>query len=245
MSTPIGSFFRVSLLFLLCVTVPSSLAQATSVRLLSLSEIRDQADTVIVGLVVSVSTRLSPQGKMIWTDYEVVVEETLAGPVRESPTIVSFAGGQYGGRAVTIHGMPQLVVGERYVLFLHPQDDIMTATIGWGQGIFESVDISDKAGGSRTVLLSYDGLPLYLDQDKQLFRGAPVQVQAGKLVSRPLQQSRPPELERAPNPIVYDAEGNVIPQETVKLRRAAAVQEPHFATLDDLRLFLQDAVDEE
>ena len=247
MSAPIGFFFRVSLLFLLCVTVPSSLAQATSVLPLSLSEIRDQADTVIVGLVVSVSTRLSPQGKMIWTDYEVVVEETLAGPVRESPTIVSFAGGQYGGRAVTIHGMPQLVVGERYVLCLHLQDDIMTATIGWGQGIFKSVDVQDKAGGSRTVLLSYDGLPLYRDQDKQLVRGAPVQIQDGKLVSLPL-PSQHLRGERAPDPIIYDAEGNIIPQETMESQFSAASlsdTEPDFATLDDLRLFLQEAADEE
>ena len=201
---------------------------------------------------------------MIWTDYEVVVEETLAGPVRESPTIVSFAGGQHENQFIEIHGMPELVVGERYILFLHPQSNIMSASIGWGQGILESVDIEDAAG-SRTVLLSYDGRPLQTDQNNQLVRGAPVQVQDGKLVSLPPQQLRG---ERAPDPIVYDADGNVIPQDIMESQFSAASlpetepafatlmesqfsaaslpeTEPAFASLDDLRLFLQEKADEE
>lgn len=231
--------FTILLLFVSWWITPwQSSSMATSVRRLTLAELREQAESVIVGVVTSISTRTSSEGKMVWTDYEIAVQETLAGQERESPTVVSFAGGQYGSSSIGVVGIPQLEQGERYVLFLLPENNFVSATVGWGQGIFRSVDI-DANSDSQTVLISYDGEPLQVNPQEQLFRGSPVKVQNESLVPLPSRRLSTPEDVSEMDPIVYDAKGNVIPQPPSESEsNVAAVAERHFATIDDVRSFL-------
>ena len=136
--------------------------------------------------------------------------------------------------SVGIVGVPVLEQGKRYVLFLFPPGPLASAAVGWGQGIFHVVDTT-VGSAARTVLVSYDGEPLQLDSSGMLIRGSPIQVEdGGRLAVLPAQESP-----RAPEPLVYDADGNQVsqpPQQPSSL--AAQISERNFATLDDLREFL-------
>ena len=78
---------------------------------------------------------------------------------------------------------------------------MVSATVGWGQGIFRVEDVTVGAT-PKTVLISYDLEPLELDEQGRLFRGTQVENRGGQLRSL-----EPPvqEFPRAPEPTVYDA----------------------------------------
>ena len=88
-------FARVGLL--LALLFFSFTVNAVRVSRLSLTEVRDQASSIIVATVVSKETRIGPQAKMMWTDYELEVEEGLLGVIQPGPRTLSFAGGVSGG----------------------------------------------------------------------------------------------------------------------------------------------------
>jgi len=217
--------------FLVCLSAPS---EATRVKRLSLSQLSERADSVILGRVLAISTHVGPEGKMVWTDYDIMVEETLAGTPKSGVTRVSFAGGKSGNLSIGIVGVPKLEQGQRYVLFLFPPGPLASAAVGWGQGIFNVVETT-VGSSARTVLVSYDREPLQLDSSGMLMRGSPINVGESGRLTVPSAQESP----RAPEPQVYDANGKPVsqpPQQPAQV--AAQISERNFATLDDLREFL-------
>jgi len=221
-------FLLAGLVLAVC-SVPSN---ATRVRRLTLTEIREKADAVVVGVVTAVSTRTDSDRKMVWTDYEINVEETLLGAEKDKRIMVSFAGGTDGDLSIGIVGIPRLQQGKRYVLCLFPQGTFASATVGWGQGIFFVVDTTIDSH-SRTVLISYDHEPLEVDPTGKLLRGARVAVADGALRTLPTQRSDIEMSPRASEPVVYDAEGKQIPRAPVQREAPVArVTERRFATLD-------------
>lgn len=207
---------------------------------LSLDQLRAKADAVILGVVETVSVRVGATGQMVWTDYEIAVEATLHGPDQGARAVVSFAGGAAGGLDVGIAEIPTLEVGQRYVLFLMPEGDFISGPVGWGQGIYRVVDaeVSDQA---RQLLISADGESLALGATGRLERGPAVQVIDGTLRQKPTERAAYDPEAPAPEPVTTDAHGHPVPQPTPgaapqALRPAA---QPDFATLHDLRRFLQ------
>jgi len=235
----LASTFVVALFFV-------QLAEAR-VKRLSLTDIRDQADRVVVGVVSGVSPRVGPQRKMVWTDYEIQVEEVLLGNTDDETVTISFAGGEAGGLSIGVTGVPRLVNGNRYVLFLLPDNNFVSATIGWGQGVYELKDV-ELDGEKLAVLISYDGEPLELSPQNELLRSQVVAVDGDRLQLRPGGQSRR-EL-RASEPKILDADGNPVVQPApVPVSPPLPLNQRQFASLGDLRLFvsgdLSEAQDEE
>jgi hypothetical protein len=226
----------VSLMGSLAFALVSTPSVATKVQLLTLSQINTVAESVVVGVVTTTSTRADADRKMVWTDYQLTIQETLRGPRQDATMRVSFAGGTTGGLSIGIVGSPRLEQGKRYVLFLFPQSSMVSATVGWGQGIFRVEDVT-VGTTPKTVLISYDLQPLELDQQGRLFRGTPVENRGGQLRSM-----EPPvqEFPRASEPTVYDAQGRPVPQPPQQAAVApSAVTDRSFATLDDLRQFVR------
>jgi len=228
---------------LACVWI--SPACALTIQRLTLSEIRDQADLVIVGTVQSSSTRVGPAAKMVWTDYLIAAEETLLGEEAAALLPVSFAGGQAEGLDIGIPGMPHLETGQRYVLFLLPDDIFFAPTVGWGQGIYRVVDV-DVDGLVQQVLISHDREPIEVTDEGGLSRGRPVAVKDGSLTWAIRARTETEASLRAPEPVVHDWAGKVIPQQILSI----AVDEPVissaiFADLEDLRKFLAEESQEE
>jgi len=222
-------------------------AHATRVRKLTLTQTRDQADTVLLGTVNAVTTRAGAGGKMVWTDYQVTIEELLLGAPGSSAaeaTTVSFAGGRHGALDVGILGVPQLEVSQRYVLFLLARDNYPSATVGWGQGIYKVLEIVIDAV-RRTVLLSYNRQPLELDADGALFRGSPIVVNDQGWQALSMQREDFDASPKAFEPLILDAAGKPIPQVlTPPQTSAVPIADRDFADVSHLRQFLSGELQE-
>jgi glycine betaine/choline ABC-type transport system substrate-binding protein len=70
----------VSLMGSLALALVSTPSVATKVQLLTLSQINTVAESVVVGVVTTTSTRADADRKMVWTDYQLTIQETLRGP---------------------------------------------------------------------------------------------------------------------------------------------------------------------
>jgi hypothetical protein len=218
------------------------LVHAVRVQRLSLTEVRERADGIIVVHVSSESTRVGDGAKMVWTDYQVQVNETLAGDPSEGTRTISFAGGYAKGLEVGIADVPRLQVGKRYVLFLLPEGrPWATPTIGWGQGIFEL--ITDPSAAVES-LVSYDGEPLELTASG-IRRGARIGArnrESGVLVVGDNADREPKEAE----PMALDPYGNVIEQPPRPVPETVVTpKEGELASLDDLRRFVRGELPED
>lgn len=230
-------------LALIAIAVTTAMtSNAATVRRLQLDEIRAKAESVFVGEIVGVSTRLGNDGRMVWTDYAIEVGETLAGHDAGPRTTLSFAGGTLPELSIGIPGVPELYEGNHYVFFIEPKPDSPTAmmpmpTVGWGQGLYRIARIDKDDGSSSTALVSVDGEPLEISTDGRLARGAQVRITGGRIIAtesairdgaatrmRPSFFESPDGTVRviAPTPAPVD----------IAVRTART-----FATLDDLRLF--------
>ena len=244
----------------LLVIAALSPAHALRVKRLSLEQLRQHAHSVVLGTVVESSVRPGDKS-MLWTDYTIAVEETLAGSPRSTDDrgtndrstndriTVSFAGGELQGQRVGILHAPTLIVGERYVLFLLPDRPYAVPTVGWGQGIYRIVDaeLDSQDQDQRQVLISADGEPLEIDSGK-LTRGPKLQMEqtaSGHMRLRlpPAQTlGRSDYFQKADSPTVFDADGNqrsLSPTAASPQRRIIRPAQREFATLDNLRTFIQ------
>lgn len=218
----------------LALTIPCS---AATVRRMTLTEIRDSADRIVVGVVFEKSTRVGETGKMVWTDYRINVVEILKGEQQGQFVTLSFAGGQSGDLDTGVVGVPVLEIGTQYLFFVDDERLVPAPTIGWGQGLFEFVEA--KVGGrDMTVLLSHEGEALQMTAGGSITRGPRMMVRDGELIA--LQSSRG---QRMASPIVLNADGSVVPA-----RRPAPVLSskaaPRFASLGDVRQFARDKIRE-
>ncbi|MBI2212065.1 MAG: hypothetical protein HYU52_00315 [Acidobacteria bacterium] len=221
------------------IAVPN---QAATVRRLDLDEVRSRAESVFTGQVVGVTAKLGNDGKMVWTEYQIDVEESLAGRDPGSTTTLSFAGGTLGSLSFGIPGVPELREGDHYLFFIEPRPDSLkpaiVPTVGWGQGLYRIVKV-ENGGMSQTALVSADGEPLELAPGGLLTRGALVGVSGNTIVE--------------PESAVHDTVGIRVQKSsfeaadgstrtfvaTPEVAEPAARPVRSFATLDDLRLFAQ------
>jgi len=140
---------------------------------LSFEQVVQRGSTILVGTVVSSSTRWGEGHKMIWTDYEVSVEEVWKGDPRQSVTL-SFAGGTVDGKSVLVSHVPRLEIGGTYVLSLNDLRRLFTSpVVGAEQGLFR--EVTDKATGDR-ILLNAEEWAVGLGNDGDLRSLAPAEV---------------------------------------------------------------------
>jgi hypothetical protein len=92
-----------------------------------------RADLVIHGLVARKEPRWI--GRVIYTQYELVVRETLKGTVRQS-VVVSVPGGTLGNVQLRVPGAPDLQAGDQVVFFGGPlEGDASFKPVGTFDGI--------------------------------------------------------------------------------------------------------------
>lgn len=218
----------------LALAIPCS---AASVQRMSLTQIRDSADRIVVGVVFEKSTRVGATGKMVWTDYRINVVEMLKGEQQGQYITLSFAGGQSGDLDTGVIGVPVLEIGKQYLFFVDDDRLVPTPTIGWGQGLFEFVE-ANVGGREMTVLMSHDGEPLQMTAEGSITRGPRMMVRDGELVALKREQGQ-----RMADPVVFNADGSIAPQ----IKPAAMLSSkaaPRFASLRDVRLFAGDKMRE-
>jgi hypothetical protein len=120
-------------------------AQATVVVRRSIDQMVAAADLVVVA-DARAHTALWSEGR-IYTDVELVVATPVRGSVRAGDTIVvRTPGGRVGDTGQLLAGAPELVTGQRYVLFLRRSRTAgMFETVGLSQGALPVRGTGDAA----------------------------------------------------------------------------------------------------
>jgi len=101
---------------------------------LSLEELLEQADTVVVGTVAGQTSTWNNPHTAILTDSTVVVEQVIKGSPVETVT-VRTSGGMVGKVGLWVEDEPPLRIGEEAVLFLDTRQ-MPARVVGAFQGMY-------------------------------------------------------------------------------------------------------------
>jgi hypothetical protein len=203
-----------------CVAVVSP---ATTIQRYSLAEVRDLAEVVFTGHVVSSAPLPVLNGKAIATRYTVEVDEVLYGKVGRSTTITFLEAGR--------NGAPSLDEGTRYLFFKTGQPN--DTTVGWGQGLYRFEAIK-TAAGAQTILVSADGEPLVMN-DGALARGRSIMVLDGHVITATPDGVINDPRDTHRRPFAFDG---TAPRPVVGARKSEVATPQTFATFDDLKRFV-------
>jgi hypothetical protein len=120
------------------------------------AQLTRRADLVLHGFVTN--KRTAWVGRVIYTHYDVAVQETLKGALRSS-AVVAVAGGARGNVQLRVPGAPDLQVGEQVVFFATP----LQGTTFTPVGTFDGVVRVRQGNGGAGATVSPRGKPESLD----------------------------------------------------------------------------------
>lgn len=110
----------------------------------NLNQLAKDSDTVVVVTTESNVCKLLPNGRMVTTDYQVLIEDVLKGSVTVGDLLtVSLPGGKIGFEdnttaEVQTPWFKKMVSNNRYILFLQANPNTGSfVTTGGPQGVFE------------------------------------------------------------------------------------------------------------
>lgn len=109
-------------------------------------QITGRADVVVHGFVTTRTTAWI--GRVLYTLYDVSVQETLKGAPRTS-VVVAVAGGARGNVRLTVPGAPDLQNGEQLVVFATTLQGSTFTPIGTFDGV---VRVRPDTGGSGATV---------------------------------------------------------------------------------------------
>jgi hypothetical protein len=125
-----------------------------------------RADLIVHGFVARKEPRWI--GRVIYTQYELVVQETLKGDVRNS-VLVSIAGGALGNVQLKVPGTPDFQIGDQLVFFGGPLEDGTSFT---PVGTFDGIVPIRPGRGDTAATVSPRGkpeaLPAFLQEVRTL-----------------------------------------------------------------------------
>ena len=111
-------------------------AEATLVPRLTLEDLSRQADRIVQGRITASRVGWGPEHRLLWTHYELNVDNSLKG-LGEGRMTVSVPGGKLGSEVMTIAGTPHFLPGERVMLFLYRTPVGYWGVLGFSQGSFK------------------------------------------------------------------------------------------------------------
>lgn len=123
---------------------------------IDVAQLTRRADLIVHGVVTN--SRTAWVGRVIYTLYDVAVQETLKGAPRNT-VVVAVAGGARGNVRLRVPGAPDLQNGEQLVLFTTALQGTTFTPIGTFDGI---VQVRQGTGG-RGATVAPRGRPESLD----------------------------------------------------------------------------------
>ena len=129
----------------LCLAVWLAPVWGATLELLSLNDLISKSTTIVQAQVTGSSASYS--GTVIYTHYKVSVLAQSKGPT-QSTIDVQVPGGTANGIRQTYPGVPQLITGQQYVLFLWTSSKGATYPMGFTQGVF---NLLQDASGNVTA----------------------------------------------------------------------------------------------
>jgi hypothetical protein len=133
---------RVALCLALCLTP----VWGATLELLSLNDLISKSTTIVQAQVTGSSASYS--GTVIYTHYKIDVLAQWKGS-SQSTMDVMVPGGAAKGVRQTYPGVPQLVTGQQYVLFLWTSSQGHIYPMGFTQGVF---NLPTDASGNVTAV---------------------------------------------------------------------------------------------
>jgi hypothetical protein len=133
-------------------------AGATTVESMTTAVQAAAADRIFVGTVIEVSSRPKAAApKWFETVVRFNVEEVVAGNLPATVEL-TLSGGEVGGIRQRVDGMPELGLGERYVVMLEAEHDppLTSPLVGFNQGLYRVVGVSRASA----VVRDRNGQPL-------------------------------------------------------------------------------------
>lgn len=157
-------------------------ASATTMLALSVDELTQRADMVVVGRVIATEPRESEDGKRISTLVTLQVEESWKGRPAQEVRILAL-GGTLDGISQVVMGAARFAEGEEVVVFLRSLrgPEPLTEVVGMAQG---KLAVERNAEGIQVAVPSLQGLELVQPGGREV-RPAPV---SGPIPVRELQE---------------------------------------------------------
>jgi hypothetical protein len=125
---------------------------ATTVLRLNIDSIINESSVVIEGDVIEVVNDEGGEEKIPTTTYNICSVNVLIGSYEQNCLVLRVPGGRRGNGYSGYVGMPKLLKGKRYILFLTNQERWNSPFTGWWQGVYQIVDTT-----KGPVVLSHDG----------------------------------------------------------------------------------------
>ncbi len=115
----------------ICFIFFSTLSNAAMVKL-SLNDLTNEADAVVMGIIVNKYSYWNPEHTTIYSDVTIKVDKVISG---RAETFVTFQiiGGVVEGLVLRTSVDPEFKTGERAILFIDTKDTV-TAVAGLFQG---------------------------------------------------------------------------------------------------------------
>jgi len=92
---------------------------------LSTEELAKSSDVIVRGMVESVQSEWSADGRTIITRASVLVDDVIGGKVTGNRVMVEYPGGEVDGIGLKVSDVSPLMEGEDVLLFLSPETERM------------------------------------------------------------------------------------------------------------------------
>lgn len=125
----------------MCLLSGAAPLSGVTMQQLSMDDLAVKSTAIVRGRVVDTYTVFS--GPTVYTHYHVAVTDTWKGGP-DATVDVALPGGTASGIRQTYPGVPQLIVGSEYILYLWTSSSGITMPTGFSQGIF-------SVGGGSTA----------------------------------------------------------------------------------------------
>jgi hypothetical protein len=130
-----------------------------------IAQITRRADLIVHGFVTA--KRSEWIGRVLYTLYDVAVQETVKGTPR-SNVVVAVVGGARGNVRLTVPGAPDLQAGEQVVLFAAPLQGNTLTPVGTFDGIVRVRQANGRSGATVAPRGRPESLDAFLDEVRTL-----------------------------------------------------------------------------
>ena len=132
---------------------------------IDLAQLTQRADLIVNGFVTA--RKPAWVGRVVYTLYDVSVQETVKGAPRNS-VVMAVAGGALGNVRLTVPGAPDLQIGEQVVFFSTVLQGTTFTPVGTFDGIVRVRRGSDVSGLTVAPRGQSESLEAFLDEVRAL-----------------------------------------------------------------------------
>jgi hypothetical protein len=161
----------------LCLALCLAPAWGATLQLLSLNDLIAKSTTIVQAQVTGSSAAYT--GAVIYTHYKVSVVAQWKGAA-QSTIDVMVPGGTVKGVRQTYPGVPQLVAGQQYVLFLWTSSKGAIYPMCFTQGVF---NLLQDASGNITVAQMPTTETILAPGTGQAVRSQPISIPLAQLIA--------------------------------------------------------------